>query len=167
MQICGPKAQIISGGKVHPESYRLTWKADEPFGRATGWAGRAEAHTGNGAKALELLTRAERLSPQDPRGWFIPGKLAFVHFMERRYSEAAMSARRALEKNPRSIMSLWLLAASFVKQGQEAEAREVIQRVITVDPKLTLIKLRKRTMFVQEAIWQEAAAALHAAGLPA
>ena len=112
--------------EFHPESYRLTWKADEPFGRATGWAGRAEAHTGNGAKALELLTRAERLSPQDPRGWFIPGRLAFVHFMERRYSEAAMSARRALEKNPRSIMSLWLLAASFVKQGQEAEAREVI-----------------------------------------
>jgi adenylate cyclase len=113
-----------------------------------------------GSKALELLIRAERLSPRDPRGWFIPRRL------KRRYQEAEIAAQKALDQNPRYTVSLWLLAASLVKQGRTDEAREAIREVLVVERQLTLTKLRERMMFIQERLWQEASAALRLAGLP-
>src|SRR5205823_4572005 len=63
-------------------------------------AGRIEAALGNTGKSLELLDRAERLSPRDPRGWFITGGGAWAYFIEGRYDEAVSAAKRALIQNP-------------------------------------------------------------------
>jgi hypothetical protein len=57
-------------------------------------AGRTESHTGNTGKALELLFRAERLSPGEPRGWFITGGIAIAYFHEGRVDEAIAACRR-------------------------------------------------------------------------
>ena len=45
-------------------------------------AGWMEAELGNSAKALELLRRAQRLSPRDPRGWFIASGMALAHVVD-------------------------------------------------------------------------------------
>ena len=58
--------------------------------------GRIETALGNCAKALELLLRADRLSPRDPRGWFIAACLGFAYYKERRYEEAVAAAKKAL-----------------------------------------------------------------------
>jgi TolB-like protein len=63
---------------------------------ALGMAGRAELHSGNTSKALELLFRAQRLSPREPRGWFIQGGIAAAYLHEGRYDEATSACRRAL-----------------------------------------------------------------------
>ena len=47
-----------------------------------------EVGMGNWAKALELARRAERLSPRDPRGWFIATVMGLAHFHAGQFDEA-------------------------------------------------------------------------------
>jgi len=130
-------------------------------------AGRIEASLGNTGKALELLLRAERLSPRDPRGWFIiGGGTAFVYFTEGRFDEAVSAAKRALIQNPRFTVALRVLAASLVKQGRLDDAAEVVREVLNIEPQLTLTKLRARSMYMEENSWNDYSAALRLAGLP-
>jgi TolB-like protein len=128
--------------------------------------GRIEVASGNGGRALQLLVRAERLSPCDPRGWFIASWLASAYFLEGRYSEAAIAARKAMNQNPRSTIPLRMLAANLVKLGCQDEAAKMIRQVLAIEPELTLRKLRARMMFIQQEAWQEHSAALRLAGLP-
>jgi TolB-like protein len=129
-------------------------------------AGRIEASLGNSGKSLELLGRAERLSPRDPRGWFITGGGAFAYFAEGRFDEAVAVCKKALIQNPRFAVALRILAASLVKQGPLDDAAEVVREVLNIEPQLTLTKLRTRLMFMEENVWNDYSAALRLAGLP-
>jgi tetratricopeptide (TPR) repeat protein len=133
---------------------------------ALGMAGRAEL-SGNPSKALELLYRAERLSPRDPRGWFITGGIAVAYFHTGRFDEACSASKRALDLNPRDTGMLRHLAACLVKQGRQSEAAEVARRVLDAEPELTLSKLRARGRHLMSSeIWAEFSAALRIAGIP-
>jgi tetratricopeptide (TPR) repeat protein len=105
-------------------------------------------------KALELLYRAERLSPREPRGWLIAMGIANVHIQAGRFDEGISACRRALNQNPRNAMMLRMLAASLVKQGRQSEASQVAREVLAVEPQLTLTKLRARFMFVNAEFWK-------------
>jgi TolB-like protein/Tfp pilus assembly protein PilF len=133
---------------------------------ALAMAGRAELHSGNCGKALELLSRAERLSPHEPRGWFIAGGIAAVYLHEGRFDEAISACRRALNLNPRQSGMLRTLAACLVKQGRQSEAAEVVQKVLEAEPQLTLTRLRGRAMMINSEVWNDFAAALRIAGIP-
>ena len=69
----------------------------------------------NPTKGLELFRRAERLSPRDPRGWFISTGLSAAHYYEGRLDEAALWARKALIHNSGFAIALRFLAASLAK----------------------------------------------------
>jgi tetratricopeptide (TPR) repeat protein len=130
-------------------------------------AGRIEVSLGNAGKGLELLLRAERLSPRDPKGWFIlGGGTAFAYFAQGRFDEAASASKRALIMNPRYTLGLRTLAACLVKQARPDDAAEVIREVLNIEPHLTLTKLRARSMQIEENLWNDYAAALRLAGLP-
>jgi TolB-like protein len=129
-------------------------------------AARIEASLGNTAEALDLLIRAERLSPRDPRGWYMAWVKGLAYFIERRFDDAASAARKSLNQDPRSAISLRLLSASFAKQGQLNRASEVMREVLDIDPQLTLTKLRARLMTFPEDVWREYSSALRLAGLP-
>jgi tetratricopeptide (TPR) repeat protein len=134
---------------------------------ALGMAGWAELPSGNTSKALELLYRAERLSPRDPRGWFITTGIAVAYFHEGRFDEAIAACRRALNLNPRQAGVLRTLAACLVKQGRQREAAEVARKVLEAEPQLTLTKLRARAMYLMNSeLWNEFSAALRIAGIP-
>ena len=60
-----------------------------------------ETCNANPTKGMELFRRAERLSPRDPRGWFISAGVAATHFYEGRFDEAALWAQKGLIHNPR------------------------------------------------------------------
>jgi TolB-like protein len=129
--------------------------------------GRIEASLGDTAKALELLARAERLSPRDPRGWFITGGgTAYTYFQAGRFAESVAAARRALMQNPRFTVALRNLAASLVGLERMDEAAGAIRDLLAIEPQLTLTRLRGRMMNVDEGLWQDYAAALRRAGLP-
>jgi TolB-like protein/DNA-binding winged helix-turn-helix (wHTH) protein len=133
---------------------------------ALGVAGRAEEHSGNIDKALELLCRAERLSPREPRGWLIKSAIANAYVYEGRIDEAIAACRRALDLNPRYTPALRVLTVCFVKQGRRSEAAEVARKVLAIEPQLTLTRLRARVMFINAEFWNEYSAALRVAGIP-
>lgn len=129
--------------------------------------GRIEASLGNTDRALELLHRADRLSPRDPRGWFMTGGgTAYTYFQAGRYDESVAAARSALIHNPRFTVALRNLAASLVRLDRCDEAMEAMRALRHIEPQLTLRSLRQRMLNVEEHLWLDYADALRAAGLP-
>jgi hypothetical protein len=91
----------------------------------SGWI---ESCLGNHARAFELFQRAGRLSPRDPRGWFIACGMASAHFMNGRYAEAVTWAKTSLMYNSRYAIGLRHLAASLAMQGDIDAAAAVMRR---------------------------------------
>jgi TolB-like protein len=133
---------------------------------ASAIAGEMEANLGNTGEALGLVFRAMRLSPRDPRGWFITLKAAWVYFVDGQFDQAISAAKTVLNRNPRSAYALRFLAASLAKQGRLDHAADAIREVLSIEPQLTLTKLRLRLMFIEPEVWQNYSAALGLAGLP-
>jgi TolB-like protein len=129
-------------------------------------AGEIETCLGNTHEALELLFRAVRLSPRDPRGWFITSKMTWAYFVQGQFNEAVRAAKKVLNQNSRSAYTLRILAASLAKQGRLNDAAAAIREALNIEPQLTLTKLRARKMFIEENIWRDYAAALRLTGLP-
>jgi tetratricopeptide (TPR) repeat protein len=107
-------------------------------------AGIVEAMSGNSDKALELLQRAQRLNPRDPRNWLIAASFALSHFVAGRYEEAIAFNSRALLRNPRYLASLRILTASLALLGQHEKAANALDRLLKMDPHASLSKLRVR-----------------------
>jgi len=125
-----------------------------------------EAPLPNSDQALQLLERAERLSPRDPRGWSMATAAALAYFVEGRYDKAASSAKKALAQNPRFAIALRLLAASLAKMQELDQASEAMKKVLEIEPQLTASKLRARLPFMPQSIWSNLADGLRVAGLP-
>jgi len=117
-------------------------------------------------RGLELFLRAERLSPRDPRGWFISTGLSAAHYYEDRFDEAALWAQKALLQNPRFAIALRFLAASLARQGEADKAAVVVREMLDIEPELTLTKLRARLMFLSDWCWSRYSDGLRCAGLP-
>ena len=113
-----------------------------------------------------MLLRAARLSPRDPRGWFVTSKMAWVYFNEGQLDEAISAAKKALNQNPRCALALRFLAASLARQGRLNDAAQITRQVLGIEPQLTLARLRTRLMFIEENVWHRYSAALRLAGLP-
>lgn len=128
-------------------------------------AGIIEAMSGNSDKALELLQRAQRLNPRDPRNWLIAASFALSHFVAGRYEEAVSFNSRALLQNPRYLASLRILTASLALLGQQEKAAEALDRFLKMDPQASLSTLRIRLGFMDERVWKRLAEGLRLAGL--
>ena len=120
----------------------------------------------NPAAALELLRRAERLSPRDPRAWVMDATRAFACFAGEQFSEAAAAAKKALAQNPRSARTLRLLGASLARLGQRDQATAAIQELLAIDPQLTISKVRLHLSHWPQRVWNSYSEALRLAGLP-
>jgi TolB-like protein/Flp pilus assembly protein TadD len=129
-------------------------------------AGWMEAELGNSTKALELLRRAQRLSPRDPRGWFMASGMALAHIVAGEFEAAAACARMAVDQNPRSTIALRFLAGSLARLGQKDKAASALRDMLSIEPKLTLTILRLRLVGIDERVWSKVAEGLRLAGLP-
>lgn len=129
----------------------------------TGWI---EAILAEPVKALEHLHRADRLSPRDPRTWFINTGIGMAHFIAGQYDEAVLWNKKALAQNPRSAVALRVLAASLACLGQKVRAREAIRELLKIEPNLTISSLQPRMRMQHESVWTKFSEALRLAGLP-
>jgi tetratricopeptide (TPR) repeat protein len=125
-----------------------------------------EAMSRNPSKAIELLRRAQRLSPRDPRGWLTASALSLAYFTEGQFQEAARSAERSLIQNPRFGPPLQVMAASLAKLGQQKKAAALIHQLLKNEPQLSLSRLRSRLMFMEERVWDSFSQGLRLAGMP-
>jgi tetratricopeptide (TPR) repeat protein len=120
----------------------------------------------NSAEALDLLRRAERISPRDPRAWIMAGAAANAHLQQGQFKDAVDLAEKALALNPRSTRTLRILAASFAGLGERERAADVIRRVLAAEPGLTIAGMRTRLNYWPEVAWNRLAEGLRLAGLP-
>jgi len=120
---------------------------------------------GDPAGARERLRRAGRLSPRDPRAWFMATAGALACIAEDAFDQAAACARKALAQNPRSSQAWRILAASLAMMGDCRGAREALGEAIAIEPQLTLVRLRARLAFMPERLWATLAEGLRRAGL--
>lgn len=129
-------------------------------------AGWIEAYSGQYAKGKELLGRAQRLSPRDPRAWFTASGMAIANLGEGKFEEGAAWARKALSQNARYTVAMRLLAANLANLGQVAPAKEAVAGFLRIEPDLTMAKLRARLMFMNEGLWGNLSRGLRLGGLP-
>jgi TolB-like protein/Tfp pilus assembly protein PilF len=132
---------------------------------ATSVAGIAEIMSGHSAKGMDLLQRAQRLNPRDPRGWLVTAGMALAHFSEGRYAEAVSFSNRALSGNPRFAASLRILTASYALLSEREKAAEALQRYLKADPLASLSTLQLRLRYLSNDIWSRVAEGLQLAGL--
>jgi tetratricopeptide (TPR) repeat protein len=129
-------------------------------------AGFAEVLLGNAGRALELLQRAERLSPRDPKAWYRDTATAWTHFVAGQFEQAATRARKAWAQNPRFKPPLRILAASLARLNRVDEAAQVVQQILRLEPHLTVTKFRRRLGYMDESALNAFMEALRAAGFP-
>lgn len=125
-----------------------------------------EVVLGSADDALLLLQRAHRLSPRDPRAWYMAATDALAYFVAGQYEAAAKAAGSALAQNPRYTSLLRITAASLAKLGRTDEAARAISKVLEVEPALTLSGLRTRLKSMDGRVWNDYADGLRCAGLP-
>ena len=88
-----------------------------------GWI---ETMRGNQSTGRGMIERARRLSPRDPRGWFMSGAMAIAAIIDENYPEALIWAEKALVQNRRFAVALRVQAVALVKVGQHERAARVV-----------------------------------------
>lgn len=129
-------------------------------------AGWIEAFSGHYAKGKELLGRARRLSPRDPRAWFTASGMAIANLGDGSFEEGAEWATKALAQNPRYTVAMRLLAANLANLGQVDAASKAVADFLDIERDLTLAKLRARLTFMNESLWKNLSHGLRLGGLP-
>jgi tetratricopeptide (TPR) repeat protein len=133
---------------------------------ALGLGGWIETMRGNQSTGREMIERARRLNPLDPRGWFISGAMAIAAIIGGNYPEAVTWAEKALVQNRRFAVALRVLAVALVKVGQRDRAAQVVQEMLKIEPELTISGFLTRIPVPLETMARTYAEALKAAGLP-
>jgi len=101
----------------------------------SGWA---NVSLGNADAAIERVTRAMRLSPQDPQMFSMQTAMASAHFVAGRYAEAISWAETAIRQRPNFALPICVRASSAAISGNIKEANKAISRLRELDPKLRL-----------------------------
>jgi adenylate cyclase len=126
---------------------------------------------GQPQKAIEYAETALRLSPHDPLAYAFLRDKGLGLFSLARYQEAADAFRESVAVNPDLAISLAMLAASAAMQGQDAEARETLQRylVLPASPAKSIAQLKTRqpydNPFLHE-VYNRVYEGLRKAGMP-
>jgi TolB-like protein/Flp pilus assembly protein TadD len=129
-------------------------------------AGWLETLSGNHDKAVELFDRARRLNPRDPRGWTTESGISHARYHRGEFAESLAFARKALTGNPRLSSALVMQVASLGMLGEKQGAAAAMAGALKLDPSMTISRLRARSMFSKEHVWQKIAEGLRRAGIP-
>ena len=99
-------------------------------------------YTGEEELALEQFEAARRMSPLDPRAYLTLTATGVAHFFERRFEETLRWTDRSLEQKTTPV-ALRYRAAALAHLGRIDEARQVVARLIELQPNATMNFVRK------------------------
>ena len=133
------------------------------------WIARAWANclVGRPEQAIPDAERAIRLSPLDPAMWVAHGHLANAHMQLENYEKAISWAKKSVAKHRHNLPAHQVLAASCSHLGLEDEAEEAINRVLELDPELTVTRLTQIYPVARYRNLEAFLDGLRRAGLPA
>jgi TolB-like protein len=112
--------------------------------RAWLWNASAHAWTGNGAGAVEKITRAMALSPYDPLMCAYSGSASTAYLADRQYLRSADFGLRAIRDNRAYSAAYKTMIPALVLAGQEDEGRSQLQLLLRLEPDFTIDKFRQR-----------------------
>jgi class 3 adenylate cyclase/TolB-like protein len=128
--------------------------------------GTLHAFRGEGEPAVEGTERALELSPLDPLRYFYESLAATAAHAAGQYDRAIELAKRALKTNRVHPSTYRALAISQVLSGREEEARRTVERLLTIQPDLTVSSYLENNPsgeFETGKVWADA---LRRAGVP-
>lgn len=118
-----------------------------------------------GAAAISAATRARKLSPVDPFGYYYDSLSSTAHLAANDYTEALRLANRSLARNDRHLSTIRakITALHYLDRGDEARetARDLLRRM----PDFTLDGYRRTHPSASHKLGQKALVALAAAGI--
>ena len=128
----------------------------------SGWV---HVYAGNPSTALLYFEKAFRLSPRDSMDFDGLSGQALALLQLERDAEAVDAARRATRRNPSYSTAYRALAASLGMVGQEAEAAAAVERLLELEPNLTVSSFIARRSYTKDAS-RRYIQGLRIAGLP-
>jgi adenylate cyclase len=130
---------------------------------AYGWLGQVLVFSGKPKEAAFTLEKAIRLNPIAP-SWYLY-MLGMAYRETGRYEEAITTCKKAIKRQPNSIIAHLVLVATYSMLGQEDEARAAAGEVLRIDPKFSVKYLEKTRPHIDPANTARFADALRKAGL--
>ena len=129
----------------------------------SGWV---KISLGSPELAIERLTHAMRLNPQDSYYFGARAAMASAHLAAGRYDEALSWAETALQAKPGFLFALCIAAASAALAGRGEAMRKAMMLVRQNDPQLRLSNLKEVISGLQPAEFARWQDGLRLAGLP-
>lgn len=130
------------------------------------WNAMIHAWRGRGPEAVESADRALSLSPLDPMMYYFNSLASTANLVGERYDRAIELATRSLRENSLHTPTWRALAVGLVLSGRLQDAREAVNRLLALEPTLTVGAFRARYPGRDSPQAARFAAALLAAGLP-
>lgn len=124
------------------------------------------AWLGKGAEAEEAGERALRLSPLDPLKYFFDSLAATAALANASFERSVALSRRSLKANCTHASTWRTLAIALVMLNRQDEARVAVQRLLAIEPGLTLGRFRERFPGRDGPLAEPFAEALKVAGIP-
>jgi adenylate cyclase len=109
------------------------------------------SYVGRAAEAVRHAEQALRLSPFDQSLFAFYMFLGMAHYCNGNYEEAVKAGRRSLSERPAYTSNLRVLTASLVAAGQQAEAVEIGNRLIALEPTFNLTDYERTRMPFRDA----------------
>jgi adenylate cyclase len=110
------------------------------LGMVLNWVGRAE-------EAIPYLQSAIRLNPLPPAQYFI--QLAVSYRDSGQYEKAIETSKKALQREPNTQFPYIHMAVSYIRLGQEKEARAAAAGILRINAKFSLERYAKILPFPQ------------------
>ena len=92
--------------------------------------------------------------------------MALAHLVARRFEQAIEWADRALHDQPRLVTAMRVKVAALAHLGRLDEARAELNRLLGIDPKLTIAGFREYAHFQASEVLELFVTGLRLAGLP-
>jgi adenylate cyclase len=110
------------------------------LGTVLNYAGRVE-------EAIPYLQNAIRLNPLPPALYFV--QLAISYRDSGQYEKAIEASKKALQREPNTQFAYIHMAISYIRLGQEKEARAAAAEILRINPKFSLERYAKMLPFPQ------------------
>jgi tetratricopeptide (TPR) repeat protein len=116
---------------------------------AWAFSGLAHCYVGRHEEAVRLIGNAQRLSPFDPHGFFFDMALTMPYLLTHEHETVIGIGRRAIELNPGFSSSYKGVLAALGHLGRASEARDLLARLMVLEPRLTLEDAISRSPILQ------------------
>src|SRR5262249_44968070 len=137
---------------------------------ANAWmaSGNVRAYVGETDTAIAHLERSGQLSPLDPLAYITMLGFAYAHFMAGRYEESSNWCDKALHEAPNHPQALRMKIACCGLLGHIDEGRKWVERLVAVNPDVSVSRLRAhyQTVMKKQGCLEAIIEGFRKAGLP-